>query len=80
MLRELLFFVSKISEIGLNIFLRSNLFGYFLIIRERQSRAFFRTLGVVRLERAKSKTESDRLVNAVGILVASIDKAKDWKD
>jgi len=79
MLKELEFFVSKRSEIGLNIFLRSNLLGYFRIIRERQRSAFLRTFAAVLLERARSKTESDKLVNADGMLVASIESANDWK-
>lgn len=76
-LKELEFFVSNISESGEKTFFKSYLFGSFRIILARHTKAFFRTIGVVLVERAKSKMASDSVVNDCGIIVANIDRASD---
>ena len=65
------------SERGLIILFTSNWLGSFLTIRDRQTRAFFRTAGADLFERAKSKTASVRFVRAEGMIVANIERAKD---
>ena len=51
--------------------------GYFLIILARQTSDFFLTTNVVLLERARSKIASASEANACGIMVASIESARD---
>lgn len=77
-LNEFVFFTSNIYERGVKIFLRSYLFGSFFTILDKQIRAFFLTALVVLFESAKSKTASAIVVNELGIIVASIERAKDW--
>lgn len=78
-LNELEFFVSNISESGEKTFFKSYLFGSFRIIRARHTNAFLRTIGVVLVERASSKIASDKVVSDCGIIVANIERARDWE-
>ena len=77
-LKVLEFLPSNISESGLKIFFTSNWFGSFLSIRDKQTKAFLRTRGDDLLDNARSKIESVKLLRAAGMMVANIDKAKDW--